>query len=61
MKALFYSTLFIVFVSFQGKVISQTIQLDSIQIERVAKTCQLWGHLKYFHPYSIKALNLGVP
>lgn len=27
------------------------IQLDSIQIERLAITCQLWGHLKYFHPY----------
>lgn len=52
MKALFFSTLFIVLVSFQGKVFSQTIQLDSIQIERVAKTCQLWGHLKYFHPYT---------
>ena len=26
-------------------------ELDSIQVERIAKTCQLWGHLKYFHPY----------
>ncbi|MBK6966527.1 MAG: hypothetical protein IPH20_22175 [Bacteroidales bacterium] len=25
--------------------------LDSIQIERIAKTSQLWGHIKYFHPY----------
>lgn len=24
--------------------------LDSIQIERIGKTSQLWGHLKYFHP-----------
>jgi len=29
------------------------VNLDSIQIERISKTCQLWGHLKYFHP------NLG--
>lgn len=26
-------------------------KLDSVQIERISKTCKLWGHLKYFHPY----------
>ena len=27
------------------------VTFDSVQIERIAKTCELWGHLKYFHPY----------
>ncbi len=26
-------------------------QLDSIQVDRIVKTCKLWGHLKYFHPF----------
>lgn len=29
------------------------VNLDSVQIERVAKTCELWGHVQYFHPYLI--------
>ncbi|MFA0960893.1 S41 family peptidase [Roseivirga sp. BDSF3-8] len=29
---------------------SQPAGLDSIQTERLAKTCELWGHLNYFHP-----------
>ena len=41
---------FVVFL-FQNKASSQDVPYDSIQIERIAKTCQLWGHLKYFHPY----------
>jgi C-terminal processing protease CtpA/Prc len=36
-------------VSFQEKVFSQSIKLDSTQVERITKTCQLWGHLKFFH------------
>lgn len=41
---------FIVFL-FQNIASSQDVLYDSDQIERIAKTCQLWGHLKYFHPY----------
>lgn len=33
------------------KVYSQSLDLDSLRVERIAKTCQLWGHIKYFHPY----------
>jgi C-terminal processing protease CtpA/Prc len=29
----------------------QSIQIDSSQVERIFKTSQLWGHLKYFHPF----------
>ena len=28
----------------------QRANLDSVQVERIAKTCQLWGHSKYFYP-----------
>ncbi len=27
------------------------IKLDSLRIERIAKISQLWGHIRYFHPY----------
>jgi C-terminal processing protease CtpA/Prc len=42
--------LVLVLIYFQNG-ISQTIKLDSLQIERVFKVSQLWGHIKYFHPY----------
>lgn len=43
-----------ILVAFFGFVsINAQIHLDSIRVERIAKTCQLWGHLKYFHPYLI--------
>src|SRR6188508_175545 len=51
MKASLSSILLAACVSIQIDVFSQPVQLDSLQIERVAKTCQLWGHIKYFHPY----------
>lgn len=41
--------LFKIFLTFQ--IFSQTLTLDSLQIQRVAKTCQLWGHLNFFHPF----------
>jgi len=51
MKGLVYLILFCALTSFQEKLFSQSIKLDSVQVERVVKTSQLWGHLKYFHPY----------
>ena len=50
MKTLLYFLLVGTLVLFQEKVFSQPVQLDSIQVERIARTSQLWGHLKYFHP-----------
>ena len=51
MKASLFSIILAACVSIQIDVFSQPVHLDSLQIERVAKTCQLWGHIKYFHPY----------
>ncbi len=44
-KLLTFSIAFSCFISIHGQV-----SLDSAQIERIARTCQLWGHIKYFHP-----------
>jgi C-terminal processing protease CtpA/Prc len=49
MKKIFVISLFLIF---SGVAKPQPVLLDSLQIERIAKTCQLWGHLKYFHPYT---------
>lgn len=51
MKALIHSILIVSGSLFCRNGCAQTIELDSTQIERVAKTCQLWGHINYFHPY----------
>ena len=51
MKTSLIFTFTVSLVFLQGQLFSQTIELDSIQIERIAKVSQLWGHLKYFHPY----------
>lgn len=51
MKALLYLTLICTLVASHVTAFSQSIKLDSIQVERIAITSQLWGHLKYFHPY----------
>ncbi len=45
----FLFTVALILITNCGK--SQTKQLTPKQIERVSKTCQLWGHIKYFHPY----------
>lgn len=39
----------IILVFFSVKICAQS--LTSTQIDRLFKTNQLWGHLKYFHPY----------
>lgn len=46
--------IFLLFLTllFSGAARTQPVLLDSLQIARVAKICQLWGHLKYFHPYT---------
>jgi len=37
---------------------AQSIQLIPTQVKRIAKTSQLWGHIKYFHPYlTNKSIN----
>ena len=51
MRSLFLQSIILIILIFPQFIFSQSIQLDSVQIERVARTCQLWGHLKYFHPY----------
>lgn len=51
MKTSYYLLLFLMTVFLKGTALSQPAKLDSIQVERIAKTCQLWGHIKYFHPY----------
>jgi C-terminal processing protease CtpA/Prc len=50
MKNLLKPTLLFIILSCPLTGFSQPLVLDSIQTERVAMTCQLWGHLKYFHP-----------
>ena len=50
MKTL-HQVFFLFVISFISTTLfSQSATLDSLQVERIAKTCQLWGHLKYFHP-----------
>ena len=50
-KNIRFLTLFLfVFLIFHPRTASQPM-MDSIQIERIAKFSQLWGHLKYFHPF----------
>ena len=36
---------------FPGNIRAQQPVLDSLRVERIATACELWGHLKYFHPY----------
>lgn len=51
MKSALYILLLLGSLLLNDKVYAQSITLDSVQVDRIAKTCQLWGHLKYFHPY----------
>ena len=36
---------------FSSKTVAQSTLLDSLQTERLAKLCQLWGHVHFFHPW----------
>ncbi|OJJ20876.1 hypothetical protein BKI52_09855 [marine bacterium AO1-C] len=52
MKSIIYTLVLWVLLYLQASVsFAQPQTLNKTQIERVMKTGQLWGHLKYFHPY----------
>ena len=51
MKRFINTRLIIVLITISINLFAQTVELDSVKIHRIAKTCQLWGEINYFHPF----------